>query len=153
MGSRIALILHRNGLIPTENGCPSPKPEFQPLWSADLSPHRFLLKFNFASAVAARKLQWDLSWLWGRLQPSSQSNQLAPFPLFSWQRSSPYQVNPNQKERFDNYHFEQIFPAPRKTPWHKKKQTFNKQKIDDCSQMTAFVLFIPKDPQSLWSMK
>lgn len=31
MGSRISLIPHRNGLIPTEDGCPSLKPEFQPL--------------------------------------------------------------------------------------------------------------------------
>lgn len=35
----------------------------------------------------------------------------------------------------------------------KKAQTFNKQKIDGCSKMTAFMLFIPKDPQSLCSMK
>lgn len=136
---------------------PSLNPNFS---HQELSTHRFpppLLKLNFSSL--------PLLWLPGKCNGSSagfgEGSKLHPkgssWPhslYFHGRGSSPLpRAGPKQNKRSDNYHPNKYFQLPAKHRGTKRRQTFNKQKIDDCSQMTALVLFIPKEPRSLWSMK
>lgn len=107
---------------------PSLNPNFS---HQELSTHRFpppLLKLNFSSL--------PLLWLPGKCNGSSagfgEGSKLHPkgssWPhslYFHGRGSSPLpRAGPKQNKRSHNYHPEQIFPAPRKTPWHEKEANF-----------------------------